>query len=168
MIVVDTTILSNLARADRLSLLEALYGQVLVPSQVHDEILRGIAAGYDVLKAADESTEAEWMALTTFENRPERTLFKSLLGVIGYGEAAGIAIAKERDLLFFSDDRKARRVAQDQGVEISGTLGMLKLAVEEGMLSVGEADGVLNQMIDGGYYSPIRSIKELLEDGDGT
>jgi predicted nucleic acid-binding protein len=38
-------------------------------------------------------------------------------------------------------------------VEISGTLGMLKLAVEEGMLSVGEADGVLNQMIDGGYYS---------------
>jgi predicted nucleic acid-binding protein len=100
MIVVDTTVLSNLARADRLSLLEALYGQVLVPSQVHDEILRGIAAGYDVLKAADESTEAEWMALTTFENRPERTLFKSLLGVIGYGEAAGIAIAKERDLLF--------------------------------------------------------------------
>jgi predicted nucleic acid-binding protein len=165
MIVVDTTVLSNLARADRLSLLEALYGQVLVPSQVHDEILRGIAAGYDVLKAADESTEAEWMA---FENRPERTLFKSLLGVIGYGEAAGIAIAKERDLLFFSDDRKARRVAQDQGVEISGTLGMLKLAVEEGMLSVGEADEVLNQMVDGGYYSPIRSIKELLEDGDGT
>lgn len=111
MIVLNTTVLSNLARADRLSLLEALYGQVCVPSQVHDEILKGIAAGYAFLEAADKITEAEWIELTTFVSRPERTLFKTLLGTVGYGEAAGIAIAKERDLLFFSDDRKARRVA---------------------------------------------------------
>lgn len=52
-------------------------------------------------------------------------------------------------------------------MEISGTLGMLKLAVEEAELSIGEADEVLNQMIDGGYHSPIRSIEELLGDGDG-
>jgi predicted nucleic acid-binding protein len=52
-------------------------------------------------------------------------------------------------------------------VEISGTLGLLKLAVEEGTLSIGEADEVLNRMIDGGYYSPIRSIDELLGGGDG-
>jgi predicted nucleic acid-binding protein len=76
-------------------------------------------------------------------------------------------MAKERNLIFFSDDRKARRVAQDHGVEISGTLGLLKLAVEEGTLSIGEADEVLNRMIDGGYYSPIRSIDELLGGGDG-
>jgi predicted nucleic acid-binding protein len=150
-----------------LPLLETLFGRVLVPSQVHDEILKGIAAGYDFLKAADESTEAEWIVLTTFKNQPERTLFKRLLGVVGYGEAAGIAIAKERDVLFFSDDRKARRVAQEHGVEISGTLGLLKLAVEEGTLSVGDADAVLSQMIDGGYHSPIRSINELLGDSDG-
>ena len=80
MIVVNTTVLSNLAEADRLSLLETLFGRVLVPSQVHDEILKGIAAGYDFLKAVDESTEAEWIVLTTFENQPERTLFKRLLG----------------------------------------------------------------------------------------
>lgn len=167
MIVVNTTVLSNLAEADRLPLLEPLFGRVLVPSQVHDEILKGIAAGYDFLETADESTEAEWIVLTTFENQSERRLFKRLLGVVGYGEAAGIAIAKERDVLFFSDDRKARRVAQDHGVEISGTLGLLKLAVEEGTLSIGEADEVLNRMIDGGYYAPIRSIDELLGGGDG-
>ncbi|MCS3662082.1 putative nucleic acid-binding protein [Salinibacter ruber] len=45
MIVVNTTVLSNLAEADRLPLLEPLFGRVLVPSQVHDEILKGIAAG---------------------------------------------------------------------------------------------------------------------------
>ncbi|MCL0040764.1 hypothetical protein M1M90_01565, partial [Thermodesulfovibrionales bacterium] len=82
------------------------------------------------------------------------------------GEAAGIAIAKERNLVFFSDDRKARRVAQDQGVKISGTLGMLELLVEEGKLSIGEADEILNKMIQGGYRSPIQSLKELFEEPD--
>jgi predicted nucleic acid-binding protein len=41
MIVVNTTVLSNLAAANRLPLLEALFRRVLVPSQVHDEILFG-------------------------------------------------------------------------------------------------------------------------------
>ena len=95
------------------------------------------------------------------------TIAQAVLSVVGYGEAAGIAIAKERDVLFFSDDRKARRVAQEHGVEISGTLGLLKLDVEEGTLSAGEADAVLSQMIDGGYHAPIRSMNELLGDGDG-
>ncbi|MCS3824394.1 putative nucleic acid-binding protein [Salinibacter ruber] len=41
MIVVNTTVFSNLAAADRLPLIEALFRRVLVPSQVHDEILIG-------------------------------------------------------------------------------------------------------------------------------
>ena len=162
MIVVDTTVLSNLARANRINLLEKLHAQIAIPSQVHEEILKGIAAGYDFLEEADKIVEADWAQLTTLEKKSERTLFRSLLDIVGYGEAAGIAIAKERNLVFFSDDRKARRVAQDQGVKISGTLGMLELLVEEGTLSIGEADEILSKMIQGGYRSPIQSIKELL------
>jgi len=164
MIVVDTTVLSNLARANRINLLEKLHGQIVIPSQVHEEILKGIAAGYDFLEGADKIVEADWVKLAALENERERTLFRNLLDIVGYGEAAGIAIAKERDLLFFSDDRKARRVAQDQRVKISGTLGMLELLVEEGKLSIGEADGVLSKMIQGGYHSPIQSLKELFEE----
>lgn len=48
-------------------------------------------------------------------------------------------------------------------MEISGTLGILKVAVEEGKLSTKEADEVLQEMIRGGYRSPIQSVKELLE-----
>ena len=162
MIVVDTTVLSNLARANRINLLEKFHVQIAIPSQVHEEILKGIAAGYDFLEEADKIVEADWVKLAVLENESERTLFRNLLDIVGYGEAAGIAIAKERNLVFFSDDRKARRVAQDQGVKISGTLGMLELFVEEGKLSIGEADAVLSRMIQGGYRSPIQSLKELL------
>lgn len=166
MIVVDATVLSNLARANRMNLLKNLHGQITIPSQVHEEILKGIAAGYDFLEGADKIVEADWVKLAMLENERERTLFRSLLDVVGYGEAAGIAIAKERDLVFFSDDRKARRVAQDQGVKISGTLGMLGLAVGEEKLSIGEADEVLSKMIQGGYHSPIQSLRELLKENE--
>ena len=166
MIVVDTTVLSNLARAKRTNLLEKIHGQIIIPSQVHEEILKGIAAGYDFLEEADKIVEADWAKLAVLENERERTLFRNLLDVVGYGEAAGIAIAKERSLLFFSDDRKARQVAQDQGVKISGTLGMLELLVEEGKLSIGEADEILRKMVQGGYRSPIQSLTELFEEPD--
>lgn len=162
MIVVDTTVLSNLALANRINLLKKIHGQIIVPSQVHEEILKGIAAGYDFLEEADKIVEADWVKLAVIEDERERTLFRNLLDVVGYGEAAGIAIAKERNFVFFSDDRKARRVAQDQGVKISGTLGMLELLVQEGKLSIGGADEILSEMIQGGYRSPIQSIKELL------
>jgi len=166
MIVVDTTVLSNLARVNRIDLLKKLHVQIVLPSQVHEEILKGITAGYSFLEEADKVVEADWVKLAVLEDERERTLFRNLLDIVGYGEAAGIAIAKERNLVFFSDDRKARRVAQDQGVKISGTLGMLELLVEEGKLSIGEADEILSKMIQGGYRSPIQSLKELFEEPD--
>ena len=97
MIVVDTTVLSNLARANRTNLLEKLHVQIAIPSQVHEEILKGIAAGYDFLEEADKSVETDWAQLVMLEGERERTLFRNLLDVVGYGEAAGIAIAKERN-----------------------------------------------------------------------
>ncbi len=94
----------------------------------------------------------------------ERKRFKALLSSVDYGEAAGIAIAKERNLLFFSDDRVAREIAKEQGVEVSGTLGVLKLALDEKKLSLEEADQVLQGMIETGYHTPIQSLKELLDE----
>ncbi len=164
MIVVDTTVLSNLARANRMDILQGFHTQVIIPSQVHEEVLKGIAAGYGFLQKADKIVEADWVKLTVLEGKRERTLFRDLLEVVGYGEAAGIAIAKERNLVFFSDDRKARRVAREQGVTVSGTLGMLKLLVEERKLSMEEADVVLTKMIQGGYRSPTESLRELFEE----
>lgn len=165
MIVVNATVLSNLARSNRIYLL-GNYGQVIIPFQVYEEILKGIAAGYDFLKSIDEIVDEDWIKLVTLESGKERTIFKGLLDTVDYGEAAGITIAQKRDLAFLSDDRKAREVAQEQGVVISGTLGILKVAVEESELTVDEADEVLSRMIRGGYRSPIQSIKEVLKESD--
>jgi len=164
--VVNATVLSNLARVDRIRILKELFGRIVVPMQVYEEILRGIEAGYTFLKTVDEVAEKEdWINLEPLRGKREGKLFKGLLEAVGYGEAAGIAIAKERDLLFSSDDKIARKTAKEHGVEVSGTLGILQIAIEEGKLSTEEADEVLQGMIQGGYRSPIQSMKELGETG---
>ena len=116
----------------------------------------------------DKVAEEGWTVFEAPTSKKGRKCFKDLLVSLGYGEAAGIALAKEHGLLFFSDDKKARQVAKEEGLEISGTLGTLKLAIEEGMLSVEEADKVLGEMIRGGYRSPIESMKELFESEEDT
>lgn len=162
MIVVNTTVLSNLARVNRLGVLKELFGEIMIPMQVYEEVLQGIEAGYAFLKAVDEVLEEDWVTLGTLKGE-ERKHFKALLESVDYGEAAGIAIAKGQDFLFFSDDKVARKIAEEQGVGISGTLGVLKLALDEKKLSLKEADQVLHAMIETGYRAPIQSIKELLK-----
>ena len=155
MIVVNATVLSNLSRVDRLGILKELYGNIVIPIQVYEEILQGISEGYSFLETVDKVAEEGWTVFEAPTSKEGRKCFKELLVSVGYGEAAGIAVAKEQGLLFFSDDKKARQVAKEQGLEVSGTLDTLKLAVEEGMISIEESDKVLGEMIRGGYRSPI-------------
>jgi len=163
MIVVNTTALSNLARVDRLGILKKLFGKITIPIQVYEEILQGINEGYYFLERVDKMTEEGWTVFEAPTSMKGRKYLKELIISVGYGEAAGIAVAKEQGLLFFSDDKKARRVAEQEGLSVSGTLGTLKLAIEEGMISIEDADKILGEMIRGGYRSPIQSMKELFE-----
>lgn len=166
MVVVNTTVLSNLARVGRLSLLLELFGEVLIPLPVYAEVLRGLEAGYAFLEAVEELLEEEGVTLASVSEE-ERPLFRDLQERVDPAEAAGIALAHRRQLLFLSDDRVARRVAQDHGVAISGTLGLLKLAVDEGRLTRKEAQEILDALIAGGYRAPFRSIEALWEDEEG-
>ncbi len=64
MIVVNTTVLSNLAIAKQLKILKKLFKEVLVPFPVYEEILKGIDSGYTFLKQVDEILEKEsWIRL---------------------------------------------------------------------------------------------------------
>ncbi|MCX6564144.1 MAG: DUF3368 domain-containing protein [Candidatus Aminicenantes bacterium] len=91
----------------------------------------------------------------------EKALFENLSVSLGCGEASSIAAAKERNLIFASDDKVARREAARFGVKLTGTLGILKKAVKTKVISEKEADAILMKMTAAGFYSPIKSIKEM-------
>lgn len=62
-----------------------------------------------------------------------------------------------------TDDRDARRVVRELGLEVSGTLGALCNLVDQRHLTIEAADELLAKMLSKGYRSPVTSIKALLE-----
>jgi predicted nucleic acid-binding protein len=77
------------------------------------------------------------------------------------GEAACLALARNRGYAFLTDDRVARREARRWGVPLSGTIGVLMSLLDEGHVSRQQADAALQQMIALGYRSPVCSLDEL-------
>ncbi len=162
-IVLDTCVISNFALAGALGVIERLYkGQARIPEFVAAEIMRGIQGGNALLAAVPKAVRAGWLKETGLRSREEKALFESLSRSLGLGEAAGIAVAKRHGLRFASDDRVARAEAARLGVPLTGTLGILGLAVRNGVCDVRAADGYLEKMIEAGFFSPVCSISEVL------
>jgi predicted nucleic acid-binding protein len=68
-----------------------------------------------------------------------------------------------RQGLLATDDLDARRIAQQQNVSLTGTIGILILCVRRGYLSREEADRLLAEMIALGYYSPFDNLDQLTD-----
>jgi predicted nucleic acid-binding protein len=156
-ILLDTTVLSNLARIGRLDLLRLALPDAVTTPQVLAELEKGRQSGY--LPAGP----GEWPPAVQL-SPPEESRLAGMRSILGDGEASCLAVLLERDGALFSDDLDARRSAHRQGIPVSGTLGVLVLLVEQGHLSLGQADECLRQIIALGYRSPVPSLAALRKD----
>lgn len=114
-IVADSTCLIGLERIGRLDLLPALFEKVLIPP----EVAREFGGIFD------------WLEIGNPHNK---TLARLLLLVVDSGEAEAIALANEQGLRLIADDKQARSVALQLGVEVIGTIGILITAKQRGLL----------------------------------
>jgi len=165
-VIANTTLISNFAAVGRLDLLRLCWGSLYIPEQVFAEIQEGRMQGYAFYDHIERDiapfSPDGWLQLTTLQNADELRLFGELLGDLHHGEAACLAIAFQRKWIFLSDDRSARQVAIKLEVSVSGTLGVLLSLAKRGVLRCEDGDLVLQAMLLKGYYSPIRSLSELL------
>jgi predicted nucleic acid-binding protein len=81
---------------------------------------------------------------------------------VGAGEAACIAILVARGGLLLTDDGPARYLAATLGIEVSGTIGTLGKLLRREILSLKEGDALLQEMRARGYWSPVRSLREIV------
>lgn len=65
-------------------------------------------------------------------------------------------------MIFLSDDKKARAIAKQHEVEVSGTLGVLIKCVDKNILSLSDANDLLKKMLHKGYRSPLSDLRELI------
>jgi len=161
-IVFDTCVISNFALAGGLGILEGLYrDKARITDVVSLEILRGIQSGHTRLESIPTAIRAGWLKEVRLKTGRERALFEGLSVSLGLGEASSLAVAKARGLVFASDDQAARAEAARLGVALTGTVGILLRAVRKGACDVRAADGYLAGMIDAGFSSPVRSLREM-------
>jgi predicted nucleic acid-binding protein len=158
----DCCVLSNFAVSRSLPVIKRLYGNsAVVTDFVMAEIRRGFQAGHKHLGLIQDALDEGWLEETSLRKKEERAIFRSLSVSLGLGEASTIAVAKVRDFLFACDDRMARKEAGLLGVKLTGTLGILKRAVRDHVVRLKDGDRILAEMKTGGYYSPIRSLREI-------
>jgi predicted nucleic acid-binding protein len=123
-VVSDASPLICLSAIRQFNLLRLLYGEVLIPAAVWQEITHipafSPAASPQV---AEDASAAGWLQITTASNRPLVTQLETLLDP---GEAEAIALAVEHaSSLLLIDERDGGQVARTLNVPLTGTLGVL-------------------------------------------
>jgi predicted nucleic acid-binding protein len=130
-VVSDTSPLSGLAIAGHLSLLQQLYGQVVTPTAVAEELKRG---GQEDARI----NQARSLAWIEVRQPIDRTLVETLQADhnLDRGEAEAIALALKlsADELLI-DERLGRREVTRLGLSITGWLGVLLVAKRQGVLA---------------------------------
>jgi predicted nucleic acid-binding protein len=126
LIVSNTTPIINLAEIGRLDVLQGLFGKVVVPPAVVNELLAKRAL---FPNAADAATCFEVV-------HPEaRLLARGFRSVAHAGEAECLALAMEHPGSFLIlDDLQARALASANGIPFTGTLGCLVEAKARGIV----------------------------------
>jgi predicted nucleic acid-binding protein len=128
-VVSNTGPLIALAKADRLVLLEGLFGQVLIPPAVHRELLA---------KSGPESARLDEALLGLIEVTqlpPLSPEVKTATLRLDAGEKQVVALAYERKAsLVIIDERLGRAAARRLGLEVTGLVGVLVRAKETGLI----------------------------------
>lgn len=124
-IVSDTTAITNLYQIKLLLIIKQLYGQIMIPRGVYEELSR-----FSNQKSIVDNTG--WIKVVDIKNTE---LLKELLTILDLGEAEAITLAKETksDLLII-DEHKGRVIAKQHGLRIIGLLGILTTAKKKGLI----------------------------------
>ena len=86
---------------------------------------------------------------------------KSLNTILGIGEASAIALAMETENpLVIIDEKKARRYAQNLGLDIIGIIGLLRLGSKQGLIS--DLDSIITSLRRIGFRMP-SNIEDMLK-----
>ena len=126
-----------------LDLLKKVFGEIQITETVSKEYGRQIPP---------------WIKVTT----PSSKLDKGLSSVLDPGEATSIALASEIDnALLIIDEMKGRKVANQLGLQITGSLGVLVVAKENGHID--RVKPILEKLERTNFRISQRLISKVLE-----
>ena len=155
-VIADTGPLIAFAGIDRLSILRSLFSEVSITESVKAECL--VKTGLDAQRI-DAALGEGWLVSVPVEKR-----LPPLSPSLGIGESDSIRFASQAqgESLPIVDDRLARRYALQKGLDIVGTVRLLDLAEQRGLME--SAESYIREMSGFGYHISAALLQRLRQD----
>ena len=124
LVIADSGPIFSLALIDKLELLNSLFDDIKIPQAVWDEI------------SIDDTKPFNKRICIFFKDKISQIKgFNDLTFVMDYGESQSVILYKELQADFLLiDDKKARNIAENLGINCVGTLGLLSIAKDKGLI----------------------------------
>jgi predicted nucleic acid-binding protein len=142
-VIADSPCLIALSRIGRLGILQALFGNVLIPPAVHDEVvIKG-----EGQPGAKDVAACSWIKIQNVKNQ---LAVRALRSALGPGESEAIILAAEMNADFLIlDDKKARIQAQELLLPVIGTVAVIQKAVDKHLAS--DLPSILKELASAGF-----------------
>jgi len=155
-VVSNSSPLIHLAKIGKLILLEDLFNEIIVPEAVHKECVVEGRNRDDAVKIS----EAVWIKIQKIR---DNKLKRALMMELDEGEAETIVLALEQSAdLILLDDYDARKVARSFGLKVTGTIGILIKAKQEGKIRSLKKE--INGLMKSGFWIDRELYKRILKE----
>ena len=153
-VVSNTTPLLCMHKIGKLNLRHKVFKQVFVPHGVYSEIaVKGFGKNGSMM-----FTHTNFINVTSVGNK---MAVRMLLSNLDRGEAEAIVLALELDADFILiDEKKGRRIAQACNKSVIGTIGVLQIAKNRGLIS--DMKSSLDAMISNGFWLDCNLYRSVL------
>jgi len=159
-VVLNSSVILALSTLGYLDKLKHIFKEVLVTRAVYEEICvrgRGLIGERELLEAVKDG-------LITVKDVKNRLLVNALLDPLAIGEAETITLAvEERADYVVIDDKLARRRAKSMGLNVVGTLRVLRLMYDEKLIDKREILKALEKLKEIGFRISDEVINKVLQ-----
>ncbi|MBD5545058.1 MAG: DUF3368 domain-containing protein [Lachnospiraceae bacterium] len=158
-IVSDTTPIISLLKINRLDLLEKLFGEVLIPNAVYEEL----TADKRFIDEAKMLFNVSYIKSVSVSN-PEAVRILRMATGLDQGESEAIVLTDElkADILLM-DEAKGRKISGQMGITIMGTIGLLISAYEDRIITSEEVRRCIDDLQRSGRHIGERHYQMLLD-----
>ncbi len=154
-VIVNSTPIIALAVINKLHLFKDLYGEIIIPKAVQDEVM----AKEDSVTRLALAGSKGWIITKTITNIDAKKFFKVQLHD---GEVEVMILGKELEAdLLVIDDYTAREYAKYLDFRITGTLGVILRAKEKGIIKA--VKPLVLDLIEHGIYIGEKLYQDIIK-----
>lgn len=158
-VIADTTPIISLMKIGHLDLLQRYFGEVQIPLSVYNELV----SNPNYQDEVDLIKGCPFIHIVKIHNNSSVNFIRKTAGLdLGESEAIVLSNDIKADLLLM-DELKGRQVAEQMGIKIMGTIGLLLASYEKKYLSSDEIRKCVTSLQVSGRHIGERYLKLLLD-----